>query len=182
MAAQDVRTLVPRVRRAMEGPVISAQKLTDDECLTVAADSIADIILLTVGAWGRQLLVTHRTVGGVPDEWSVDDELLPEEESMIAAQAAISYLYHALRDQKTMENILNEGAQWQWEKSPNLMIAQLKGLQDMRDQALKALMQKHPVLAQYASILEVRDRLGAALIEPWISGAFRGGQELFLYP
>jgi hypothetical protein len=150
MAAQDVRELIPRVRRAMEGPVPPAVPLSDEAVLAATADALSDIILLTVGEWGH-----------VP---------------------AISYFFHAFKDIKVSEKIANEGASWEWAKSANLFRDQIKMLQDQRDRALAALQSSHPALARYASILEVRDRLGAAVLEPWISGGLRGGYEIGLYP
>jgi hypothetical protein len=165
MAAQDVRELIPRVRRAMEGPVPPAVPLSDEAVLAATADALSDIILLTVGEWGHVLAITHRdTASGAADEWSIDPALTPEEESVVAAQAAISYFFHAFKDIKVSEKIENEGASWEWAKSANLFRDQIKMLQDQRDRALAALQSSHPALARYASILEVRDRLGAAEI------------------
>jgi hypothetical protein len=53
--ARDVRTLIPRVRRALDGPAATspladASTLTDDEVTAVIADAIADILLYTGGS------------------------------------------------------------------------------------------------------------------------------------
>lgn len=170
MAVQDVREVVPRVRRAIEGPqqITGPTALTDDQVLALAADSIADVILLTAGQWPHALTVVDRDITThVPKEWGVDPALAIEEESMIAAQAGITFFFHQFRDQKISETIKNEGQEWQYQLSATLMRDQVKLLTDMRDEALKALRRRHPVLARYQSILAVRDRVGAALMEPY---------------
>jgi hypothetical protein len=188
MAVQDVREFVPRVRRAIEGPqqiVPPGQAApTDDQLLALAADSIADIILLTAGQWPHKLTVSGRDPNtNFPNAWGVDPGLELEEESVIAAQAGITFFFHQFRDQKMSETIKNEGQEWQYQLSATLMRDQVKLLVDMRDAALAALRRRHPVLARYQSILAVRDRVGAAIMEPYtIYGAgfeveLGGGQE-----
>jgi hypothetical protein len=179
MAAQDVREFIPRVRRAIEGPVpTSADELSDASVEALAADAIADVILLTVGAWQHALVVSERDAdSNVPTHWAVDPGLSLEEESVIAAQAAITYFFHLVRNQKISERIQNEGGEWEYAYSATLMRDQIKLLQDMRDRALAALQSSNPALARYASILAVRDRVGSALLEPWTHGGLGGGQE-----
>lgn len=175
MAVQDVRTLVPRVRRAIEGPVPlltgDPDYLTDDQVAALVADTVADVILLTEGQWGHQLIVVDRDESsGAATEWGIDPELEPEEESIVAAQAALSRHFHIAMNLKTSERIQNEGQEWEYARSAQLLKEQFALLKDMRDRALAAVMKKHPVLARYASILAVRDRVGAAYIEPWVDG------------
>lgn len=179
MAAQDVREFIPRVRRAIEGPVpLVTGALTDAQVEALAADSIADVILLTVGVWPHKLLVSERDADtNVPIHWEVDPELSPDEESVIAAQAGITYFFHLVKDVKVSETITNEGQTWDYELNGPLMRDQIKLLQDMRDKALLAVTRAHPVMAKYASILEVRDRVGSAMLEMWTRGGFGGGQE-----
>jgi hypothetical protein len=171
MAAQDVRVIVPRVRRAVEGPAgipSGPDALTDDQALALAADCIADIILLTEGRWEHTLAVAGTDQNtGLPSEWSVDPELTLPEQSVVAAQAAITYFFHQVRDLKTSETLTNEGQTWTYEISGALLRDQIKLLQQQRDAAIAALLSSHPVLARYASILEVRDRVGAAILEPF---------------
>lgn len=182
MAAQDVRELIPRVRRAIEGPVSPAQAdaLSDSQVEALAADAIADVILLTVGQWPHTLEVSERDVDTqVPLHWSITDELSLPEESMIAAQAALTFFFHEFRDRKVSEHLENEGQVWEYTLSANMLRDQIKLLIDTRDAALSSLKADHPVLARYASILHVRDRVGAALLEPWTFGGLGlgGGQE-----
>lgn len=177
MAAQDVRELAPRVRRAVEGPVPPASPLSDDALAAMTADAIADIILLTVGAWDHALVVTERDEdANFPTEWEIDPALEPEEESVVAYQAAITYFFHQFRDTKMSERIANEGVEWEWSKSANVLRDWIKLLIDSRDKALTAVVAANPAMARYASFLEVRDAVGFAQLEPWLSGGVGGGQ------
>lgn len=178
MALQDVAAITPRVRRAVEGPipVPSSEALTDSQILALTADAIADVILFTNGAWDHQLIVTHRdTTTSFPDQWAVDPELLPEEESMIAAQAAITYFFHVFKDKKVSERIRNEGQEWEYNLSANLLRDMMAALRAQRDEALASLKAASPVLARYESFLLVRDRVTAAVLEPWVHGGGLGG-------
>jgi hypothetical protein len=181
MAAQNVGAVVPRLRRAIEGPVqvTGPNALTDDQLTAMAADAIADLILYTSGAWNHELQVAGRSGDpdtGPPDEWTIDPPLKPEEESMIAAQAALTYFFHAFKDRKVSERIKNEGQEWEYAFNGPMLRDWLRLLQTQRDEALAALKEEHPVLARYASFLEVRDQLAAVQLEPWTTGGLGGGQ------
>lgn len=178
MPPQDVASVTPRVRRAVEGPVSgpSSITLTDSQILALTADAIADVILFTGGAWKHKLLVSHRdSTTNFPDQWEVDPELLPEEESMIAAQAAISFYFHVFKDKKINERIVNEGQEWEYSLSASMLKDLMAALRAQRDAALESLKATTPVLARYESILLVRDRVGAAMLEPWVQGGGLGG-------
>lgn len=178
--AQDVAELVPRVRRAIEGPVAETGPgaLTEAALAAMAADAIADVILLTSGSWPHTLEVTGRDAQDHPSEWAVDPGLSLPEESVIAAQAAITYFFHQVRNVRTSEQITNEGQTWSYSISANLLRDQIKLLQEQRDAALSSLLDANPVLARYASLLAARDSLGAALLEPWTTDGLGGGQLL----
>lgn len=180
MAQQDVAELIPRVRRAVEGPVpLVTGALTADQILALTADAIADVILLTGGQWGHELIVTTRDpMTNVPTAWAVDPELSSAEESMIAAQAALMHFFHAFKDQKVTERIRNEGQEWEYSMSANLLRDWVALLKAQRDAALESLKATHPVLARMVSILHVRDSLAAARLEPWVGGGLGGGIEL----
>lgn len=185
MAAQDVRDLIPRVRRALEGPVevTGPAALTDPQVEALAADALADVILLTVGAWPHTLEISDRDLDtNLPLHYTVAPGLTLAEESVIAAQAAITFFFHQVKNIKTSEQIVNEGESWSYALSANLLRDQIKLLQDQRDAALEALTRSNPVMARYASVLAVRDRLGAALLEPWTTGGLGGGQILLPAP
>lgn len=181
MAAQDVADLIPRVRRAIEGPDSlnpPLQPLGDPQIEALAADCIADIILLTGGEWGHTLeRVPDESSDGVEDYY-VDPPLSLEEESLIAAQAALTYFFHQYKDAKVSERVVNEAQAWEWERSSTLLRDYLKLLVDTRNQALTALKATHPVLARAASILVVRDRVAAAYLEPWTGEGLGGGYQL----
>lgn len=184
MAAQDVRSLTPRVRRAVEGPFAlpANRTLTETQIEAMAADAIADIILFTEGRWPHTLTALERdATTQAPVHWAVTPELSLDEEAVVAAQSAIQYFFYAFRDMKVSETIRNEGREWSYSLSASVLTEQIKALRDQRDRALAAIEGQHPVMARYASFLTTRDALGAAMLEPWLldSGG-RGG--LLLLP
>lgn len=169
--AQDVGEISPRVRRAIEGPVPLASgdpnRLSDAQVEAITADAIADIILLTSGAWPHTLIRT----APVPDEnWEIDPTLTEPEERMIALQVAYSYFFFQFQNTKTSERIANEGQEWEVTQSAQALVRQIDAVKDARDQALEALMVDFPVLAVYASFLAVRDRVASVVLEPWRNG------------
>lgn len=181
MAAQDVRVGIPRIRRALEGPVPlpGPEALTDDQLTAVIADAIADIILFTDGEWKHVLAVAGSDeVTGYPSEWTVDPALSLAEESFVAAQAAYTYFFNLAMMMKVSETVKNEGQEWEWQASATLIRDQIKMLKEQRDAAVTRVVKQVPVLARYASLLVVRDRLAAATLEPWTSGLSRGGMEI----
>lgn len=174
MAAQDVRELVPRVRRALEGPVPLNDGLSDEQVEAVAADAIADLILLTAGEWGHTLDVTETDAQGAPLHFEVNPGLSLPESSLVAAQAALTHLFHELRETNVSETMRNEGQEWSYQKSATLLRDYLKVLAEQRDKALEALSAANPVMVRVSSILAVRDRVASAAIEPWLYEG-RGG-------
>lgn len=186
--AQDVADLVPRVRRAIEGPKAlpedDPRHLTDEEILAITADAIGQVILLTEGAWPHTLI---RDPGADPtsssdDSWTVDPELTEVEAEVVAAQVAITYFFFVFQNQKTSERIQNEGQEWEYTYSAQALVRQIDTLKDTRDRALNALVTLHPVLASYASFLHERDRVAAALLEPWRAGGIGGQDQGMLIP
>lgn len=184
MAAQDVREFVPRIRRAIEGPIpaSSADALSDGQVEALAADCIADIILLTAGAWGHKLQASEVNPDtNVPLHWAVDPGLEFEEQSIVASQAALVYVCNLMKDRKSSERIRNEASEWEWSISANVLRDWLASIKEQRDAALAAVQRTHPALARYASFLEVRDPLMAAVMEPYVyDGGLGGG--LYLAP
>jgi hypothetical protein len=183
MAAQDVRELIPRVRRAIEGPrpLSGADALTDGQVEALAADCIADIILMTAGQWQHSLVALEMSTStpAYPTHWSVDPGLSFEEQSVIAAQAALAWnMQEFSGSTKVSERIKNEGREWEWQKSAQLLVAHLKTLKEQRDAALAALIRKNPVLTRYASFLQTRDAVMATMLEPWATGGLGGGMLL----
>jgi hypothetical protein len=144
VAETDTRVLIPRVRRAVEG-IGAPEKFSDDDINFLIADSIADVILYTGGMFGKELLVTERdaTTATRRREYATSDELTPPEESMIAAQAALTAVYQQLSDLKVQETIRDEGQEWSYALSATLMRDRIKQLQDERDKALDGDRQLH---------------------------------------
>lgn len=178
MAAQDVRALVPRVRRAIEGPVpLTTGALSDDQVEALAADCIADIILFTEGLWPHTLSVSQMDPDtNYPLHYEVEPELELSEQSLVAAQCAVQFFIHTFKDMKTSERIRNESREWEWQKSPSLLKDWLAELIRARDSALETVMAtQNIIMARYASILAVRDPLAYAIIEPWSANAGLGG-------
>lgn len=173
---RDVRTLIPRVRRALDGPAATspladATTLTDEEIIGLIADAIADILLYTGGStvFGHMLEVVDRDPFYLaPIAWRTDTELSLAEGSVVAAQAAITYFFHRLQDLKVEETISNEGESWTYRLSAQLLTEQFKMLVKARDTALEEVEAQHSVPEAYISFLGARDACVAALIEPWI--------------
>lgn len=172
MATQPLTTLIPRLRRSIDGPAgdsgLAAIALTDDMVEAAAADALADVILYTGGQFGHSLVVLERDdTYAAPSHWATDPELAPEEETVIVAQAAINFYFHYFKDLKVSESIQNEGQTWEYTLSAQVLRSQFDNLVKMRDQAIAAVERKHPVPTYFAGFLEARDYLTARLIEPW---------------
>jgi hypothetical protein len=179
----DVRVLVPRIRRAVEGAGAPAV-LTDDAVKDLAADAIAAVILYTGSVFGKQLVVTDTDdATGAPSEYATSAPLTLEEGTVIAAQAALDYFFHRFAEMKVSEQIADEAQTWEYTLSANLIRDQLKLLVEQRDKALEALSGAlGPAYDSYASFIATRDLHTSMLIEPWVhfdTGlALGGGQEL----
>lgn len=177
---KDIQVLIPRVRRAIDGPAADAADapaatLNDVQVTGLIADSIAEVILYTGGLFGYTLDVTDRDdTYGAPNAWQTDEVLSDDAATVIAAQAALDYYFHTVKGLKVSETITQEGRSWQYALSASVLRDQLKALRDARDRALAALTEKtDPALETYVSFLAVRDAETAALIEPWT--VFGGG-------
>lgn len=182
----NIRVLVPRVRRAVEGPVPLLAPASDNVIKDIVADALADVILYTGSAFGKQLNVTViDTVTGAPTEYETNDALSLGEGSVIAAQAALNFYFFRLVATKSEERITDEAGEWQTRTSPTLLRDALKALQDARDKALLALEHSHP-LESYVSFLAVRDAEVSRCVEPWglpePGGYFQGRVGIVLEP
>jgi hypothetical protein len=176
VAQQPVADLVPRVRRAVEGPRTLAEgdpdRLTDEQAKYLVADTIASILLYTggkAGLFGKTLIVTA-TDGGVPTDYAVDPELSLEEQTVLATQAALDYFFHEWKTRKISETISDEAQTYEYQLSAQLTRDQLRSLRDERDRALEALEGRHR-LDDYVSFIAERDMLTSREIEPWLWGA-----------
>lgn len=172
---RDVRTLIPRVRRALDGPAATSAladttTLTDDEVTAVIADAIADILLYTGGSavFGHLLEVVARDPFYLaPVAWRTDTELTLAEGSVVAAQAAINFFFHKLQGIKVEETISNERQTWTYKLSAQLLTNQFQMLTKARDAALAEVAAQHAVPEAYISFIGARDACVAQLIEPW---------------
>lgn len=178
---RDTRVLIPRLRRALEGPhgaTVTPSEFSDDEVNAIAADAIADLILYSGGnnIFGHQLEVVERDdFYSAPTAWRTDAELTDAEGSVIVAQAALTHFALALKTMgKTKETISDEGQTWSWEMASNVLTEQIKGLRADRDRALEILEGKHVVADSYINYLAVRDRYTDALIEPFANRGVGG--------
>jgi hypothetical protein len=136
---ENIRVLVPRIRRAVEG-VGGDAFLSDDQMRDIVADAIADIILFTGGVFGKDLLVVARDSNtNVPTEFATSEPLTLPEGSLIAAQAALTAVYTQLHNTKTSETIRDEGQEWSYTLSASLLRDRVNQLVKERDRALDAL-------------------------------------------
>lgn len=166
MAETTIRVIVPRVRRAVEGPVPIADAMTDDQMNAVVADAIADIVLYTGSIFGKTLLVTD-SEADIPTEYATSDALTLPEQGLIAAQAALNIVYFKLVAMKTSEKIADEAQSWEYTVSSTTLRDLLKALTDARDRALEALEGRGSLVA-YESFIAVRDIQTSRAIEPWV--------------
>lgn len=168
----NIRVIVPRIRRAVEGVVQAKWTLTDDEVKDVAADSFADILLYNGGdVFGKTLVVLETDpVRGSPTEYATSSPLELSEVALVATQAALNYFFFRFSDVKTSVTIADEASNYSYERAPTLIAAQLKLLQDQRDKALEAVSIREGVLDSYTSFIAVRDTMTARYIEPWVWG------------
>lgn len=166
----NIRVLVPRVQRKVEGVVSDVWTLTDSQVKDLIADSLADIILYTGSIFGKTLDVAQVDTNGAPLEYTTSDMLTLPEQSVIAAQAALNFFFFKFAGLKVSETIADEASTWTYELSPSLLVAQLKTLQAERDKALEATMIDEGVMDSYVSYVATRDTMTARYIEPWVWG------------
>lgn len=173
----DIAEIVPRVQRAVEGAHTDDWELSAAEAYIVTADAAADILLYTGSIFGGgKLVVTARDPdSNAPTMFGTECQLDLDESSVIAAQAALTYFYQRFRNTKMSETIADEASNWSYSLSPNLLIAQLKLLTNLRDSALEAMEARSRTGSDsYISFLAVRDVETARFIEPWTYGRPEG--------
>lgn len=183
---RDTRVLIPRLRRALQGPhasgsAVPGNSLSDDEVNAIAADAIGDLILYSGSetVFGHRLEVVERDPYYMaPVAWRTDGELTDAEIAVIVAQAALTYYGIFLNTLKTAETIQDEGQTWTYEIGASVLTERIKGLRSDRDRALEILAGKHLVSDTYVNYLAVRDSWTDALIEPFTrhpGGGFGAG-------
>lgn len=180
---RDIRVLIPRVRRALDGPhatssAAASSNFTDDEITAQIADAIAEVIFFAPDGFGKQLEVTERDPNYLaPIAWQTSEPLTDAEATVIVLQAALNNLYYGVASMKSSERIRNEGEEWEWSVSASAVAERVKALQRMRDEAIERLtaIDSHGMHA-WINTLAVRDAYTDSLIEPWV-GFPTGGQE-----
>jgi hypothetical protein len=181
----DVKVLIPRVRRAIDGPAATSAQApsntySDDELKGLIADAIGEIIFFTGGLFPHTLDVTARDdTYGAPDEWAVNPPLSEAEASVVAAQAALNTYFFGLQKLKTQETISDEGQTWSYSISATVVRDQMQYLIALRDKALEQITaEQSAALDSYVSFVHERDILASAYVEPWVEGGGYGGLEL----
>jgi hypothetical protein len=179
---RDTRTLIPRIRRAVEGAAGDGSLLSDAQVNAIAADAIAAIIFYSGGILGAELQVSARDTTYLnPIAWITEPELTEPKKVAIASQAALDYFFLQLSSRaggKTAEEIADESTKWSWEISPQALVERLRQLRADRDAALEALLMEGEELdASYVSFIAVRDNWTSRLMEPWVEdgGSGQGG-------
>lgn len=170
--------MIPRVRRSLEGAGAPAL-LLDSSVKDVIADSIAEIILYTGGVFGKELIVTGVDGNGAPDEYATSEELTLPEQVVVSAQAALNHFFFLFAGSKISERIADEAQTWEWQRSANLLVEQLKHLIAARDKALEALAEDDTSgFDAYESFIAARDTRTSRIIEPWVGANGGGGLEM----
>jgi hypothetical protein len=174
----DVMSLVPRLRRAIDGPAADAEgaptaTLTDAQIIQMAADAVADIIFYSNARWPYKLSPLAQGGEsdnyGVPTKWQIDPDLPIEQQTIVIAQAALNFFFHQFKTVKIQEEISDESRTWRYSLSANLLLEQMKMLRQQRDDAL-ALIGGDDTFETWVSFIEVRDAVTSAYIEPWVQG------------
>jgi len=188
----DLRVLVPRATRACEGPYgppTGRPSLADDVVYAMVADACAEIILFAGSLFGHQLLVKARDpIVGYPTEWQTDAMLTEWESAVVICQVGLDYWRFIFRDMRVSESIKNEGTEWSYQLSANVIRDYLTHLQAERDLALKGLRSWHWVADRYASNIRIRDQATVAILEWWSTNiadrvpGLPGGQEAAVIP
>lgn len=185
---RDTRVLIPRARRALEGPeavsgsaAIAEGNLSDQQVNNIIADAIGDVIFYTGGLFGHDLVVEDRDDHfKAPVAWIVDPALSEAEATVIVAQAALNHFFNLVRDMKTQERMSNANLDWEYSFSPQLLTEQIKALQRARDQALERISADETEdLDSWYSLIAERDARTSSLIEPWAYHGSNWGGTVF---
>lgn len=183
---RDIRVLIPRMRRALDGPQATSSAvsgtLSDESLGGVIADAIAEVIFYTGGGWGRELQVTARDENYMaPIAWQTDEQLSEPEATVVIAEAALTHFHSTLSSLKTSERIQNEGEEWEWQVSASAVAERIRQLKQLRDEALAKIGEQNAPGEAWVNTIAERDAATDLLIEPWVTqgpwGA-SGGQVL----
>jgi len=180
---RDVRVLIPRTRRALDGPTATgsaavSSTLNDEQLTAVIADAIANVIFYSNGGFGHQLEVLERDPHYMaPVAWQTSEELSEDEQSVIIAQAALDYFFNALTSLRTSETTKEADREWSWSISASAVAERVKELRAQRDRAIELLTTQNFVAESWVNTLAVRDAATDMLIEPYLGTLVPSGQE-----
>ena len=183
---RDTRVLIPRLRRALDGPEATssgsvAATLSDDQLNAIGADAIGSIIFYSGNLFGSTLEVSQRDpVYQSPVSWRTEPALSEPKVTAVVSQAALDYFFMKLSSGdmgKTMERIADEATSWEWQISATAVAERLKQLRADRDRALEQLTEEgEEADTSWVSFIAERDAWSSRLIEPYIEpGGNTGG-------
>lgn len=188
----DLHVLVPRARRYVEGPYGAPEgkpPLSDTQLYEMCADGLGDILLAAGATWWNRLTVTTRdSTHGYPTGWATANVLEEWEAALITSQVALNYFFHLFIGFKTSVTIANEGTNYAYTLSANVLRDYIASLKAARDLGLAGLVKHHPTMDRYASNIRVRDPATVAALEWWSTGPYDqaggmpGGQEAYTIP
>jgi hypothetical protein len=182
---RDTRVLIPRLRRALDGPTALSSAspsatLSDEQLNAIAADAIGSMIFYSQSVFGATLEVAARDpIYMAPVAWRTDPALDEPRITAVVSQAALDYFFARLSSTaagKTVETLKDEATEWSWEISPQAVVERLRQLRADRDKALEVLLEAGwESDASWSSFIATRDRWTSVLIEPWVEGPGIGG-------
>jgi len=182
---RDTRVLIPRLRRALDGPqamssASPSSTLSDEQLNAIAADAIGSIIFYSNSLFGATLEVSERDPQYMaPTAWRTDPALSEPQVTAVVSQAALDYFYARLSTTaagKTAETIKDEATEWTWEISPQAVVERLRQLRADREKAIEVLIEQGwEADVSWSSFIATRDRWTSLLIEPWVEGPGIGG-------
>jgi hypothetical protein len=169
---RDVRTLIPRTRRMIDGPGPGNAALTDEFLTGAIADAASTLIMLTAGTFGVTLDVSGRDSDYLaPNAWRFSAILSADQETLVCLQAAIEQVAREVALGATSEGIKDEGQEWTYSRSATLMRDWLKALIGMRDAAMQQLADAGMETDVYTSFIGIRDSTALANAESWVDQA-----------
>lgn len=182
---RDTRVLIPRLRRAIDGPTAMSSgalsaTLSDEQLNAIGADAIGTVIFYSGSLFGATLEVAERdTTYLSPIAWFTEPALSEPQITVVVAQAALDYFFSRLttsEEGKTAETIKDEATEWSWEVSAQTVVERLRQLRADRDRALEQLADEDAETdTSWVSFIQTRDATTSRLIEPWLRPGGAGG-------
>lgn len=182
---RDTRVLIPRLRRALDGPTAMSSgalssTLSDEQLNAIGADAIGMIIFYSGSLFGATLEVAERDpVYQSPTAWFTEPALTEAQVAIVVSQAALDYFFARLTVEetgKTSQTIKDEATEWSWEVSAQTVVERLRQLRADRDRALEQLANEDMETdTAWVSFIATRDATTSRLIEPWLRPGGAGG-------